>query len=138
MREIKFRAYLKESKEFVYGVPDFSSQRATGIVWMHTIQGEEVGIVKDTIGQFTGLHDKNGKEIWEGDILGVPNPNRRYVVKFGNFENGLAYDSWQGGTGFYVHNQNEGDEGIGLLWDTSDFKVLGNIYENPELLGEQK
>ncbi len=77
--------------------------------------------------QFTGLHDKNGKEIWEGDIL-----DGGREVKLGEFyaylENGLG-----GGyhiTGFYYKNADD----ICVPVEGRHDEVLGNIYENPELL----
>jgi hypothetical protein len=64
--------------------------------------------------QFTGLHDKNGKEIYEGDI-----------VKSGNFTDSVIY--WRCGFG-----TGEGQDFTPL--DQNVIEVIGNIYENPELL----
>lgn len=84
--------------------------------------------IADTIGQFTGLYDKNGKEIYEGDILHLDANNRLYEV---TFENGMFYASFK-----------ECDEGFFggflLLTITKDedlkCEIVGNIYDNPELL----
>ena len=79
------------------------------------------GILVDekSLGQFTGLHDKNGKEIYEGDIL-EDSLGRRKVVEY--------YQD-----GFWLNASLEGAEWSLRLTHKSS-KIIGNIYENPELL----
>jgi uncharacterized phage protein (TIGR01671 family) len=67
--------------------------------------------------QFTGLLDKNGKEIYEGDILALVN-GYCDVVKF-------ERSAWR---------WNDGHNILGVSWNLESFEVLGNIYENPELM----
>lgn len=105
MREIKFRAWMKESKKW-YG-PD--------IKWfpLRSLLNEE-GCSDDLIFmQFTGLHDRKGKEIWEGDIV-IP----LWVV---NWSEELF------GWNPFVYN------GGGEMMP-EEVEVVGNIYENPDLL----
>jgi hypothetical protein len=70
--------------------------------------------------QFTGLHDKNGKEIYEGDILKANHTDLLTVV----FENGSFC---------FVNNSNSGSDRLHQN-RTEKLFVIGNIYENPELI----
>jgi uncharacterized phage protein (TIGR01671 family) len=114
-REIKFRAWAKGK---FYG-PYYLSEliKADYLDWKDDI----------VMMQYTGLKDKNGKEIYEGDIV-------RYIrkegkeVKFGNcFINANEYSCW----GFYL---SDGDCDEIITDYPRDYEVIGNIYENPELL----
>ena len=112
MRTIKFRAWDKNNERF--------------LDWFQLSKMEDVkfdmGMFESAnwlvFQQFTGLLDKNGKEIYEGDLLKTAG-----LVKFGkNYAEG-------------------GNERIGFFSDYNSFKysmekdeVIGNIYENPELL----
>jgi len=91
-----------------------------------------ISVIPETVGQLTGKKDKNGKEIWEGDIIKrIWNPKNIFigVVKFGeHMANGDDYYSnlaW----GFYV----DGGETDNLI-SHKEYEVIGNISENPELL----
>lgn len=148
-REIKFRAYNIDRKLWDYFVIDDLDKeqgRKRGI--------ETVGIgsfayfeyVKEGLrwwGQYTGLKDKNGKEVWEGDVL---SRHHEKVPK-------LDFDEIKNLTDatFYVHpslvNGREAyDERHEVkipdiyCWyeDTEDYEVAGNVYENPDLLEDNK
>ena len=69
--------------------------------------------------QFTGLHDKNGKEIYEGDIL-------QYTDNFNRPITGVVQYL---GNGFWIEEKDE------THYMPNDREVIGNIYENPELIG---
>jgi len=88
----------------------------------------------DTVGQYTGLKDRNGKRIFEGDICiwvdndGEYDANCKYVV------------SWeQEETGFYLQIYDNGEDcGLDYFGDGRDgLEIIGNIYDNPELLNHE-
>lgn len=141
MREIKFRGWNKARKVMVYENEDRSSDFWDGIE-ASPVELVNWGLEAERCGyefmQWTGLTDKNGKEIYEGDI----------VVKEGYlyFDNGepnyRASVEWVGaGLCAVLHCINPKKAGIsdGIVEPIEDgeedeFEVIGNIYENPELL----
>ncbi len=78
----------------------------------------DFNVMPETVGQFTGLTDKNGKKIFEGDIVAAD--GYRDAVCF---EDGYFHPM-----GSYVARS-------GFMYDNSDYEVVGNIFENPERLG---
>jgi uncharacterized phage protein (TIGR01671 family) len=76
-------------------------------------------VIPETIGQYTGLNDKNGKRIFEGDIFAHPNNKKyKYVV---SWIDDVASFSWFNGDG--------------MGFDNKEIEIIGNIHDNPELLG---
>ena len=121
MREIKFRAWDTINKKFIIDdeddgfvvTPDGSIQtwNKNAETYMSSDRGRGAILL-----QYTGLKDKNSKEIYEGDI--VKTKNKRI------FEIEIPYIYFEIADG---------------CWNTEiDFRVIGNIYENPELLEENK
>lgn len=124
MREIKFRAWGKNSKEYLgYGTKDGISLTLKNI---QNIEDLDSWIFE----QSTGLKDKNGNSIWEGDLVscGTIEGNPVGLVGF-NTELGC----WE----VQVPNHAFGGENFGGLY-CSEMEVVGNIHENPELLEEAK
>lgn len=125
MREIKFRAWSRKFKEMIYKENTLYSIDVHGnTVWKDSVD-DEVAILT----QFTGLKDKNGKEIYEWDLFQVAK-NHVYQVKYST--GGENNYEWHGAC-FILFIDDEKkfpfDE-----WAMEHGEVIGNIYENPELL----
>lgn len=130
-RMIKFRGKRLDNDEWVYG--DLEYNRAKNIARIHTYDegGEYLMqhlVEPESVGQFTGLLDLNGKEIYEGDIL-----------KLGNSDNGVCEVKWnEKVTAFCIRFSFENELGQKPLGSRREVKrnivVLGNIHDNPDLL----
>ncbi|WP_415954845.1 YopX family protein [Phocaeicola coprophilus] len=115
-REIKFRAKETSGKDWCYGI-------------MHNegINLFPVSVDMETICQFTGRNDKNGKEIYEGDILKPINREQTCQVLFS--ERSASYIL------VFVSPAKPAYD-MGLYDVERFFEVIGNIYDNKELLEE--
>lgn len=129
MRTIKFRGRSIYDKEWHQG--DLEYNLADNIACIHTYDKDGYYVRKyyvnpDTIGQFTGLIDKNGNEIYEGDIL-----------LFGNSQSGVCEVKWNESiAAFCILFYFEDEIGSRPLGGCVEFAIIGNIHDNPELLKE--
>ena len=117
MRDILFRGKRTDNGEWVYGFP-FSYKVGFAIEGIETWDGNRHRIDPSTVGQYTGLTDKNGKRIFEGDLL-VLATSRAHEVRFAD---GSFY---MDGTTFPFRYGRK-------------FTIVGNRWDNPELLEEKK
>ena len=116
-REIKFRAW-DEVSEKMLNWNDFLDTDMKNTF----IAPESTGLI---LMQYTGLHDKNGKEIYEGDIVKYRDSRGQHIEKV-IFDKGCFYAGMHWGSSTRVAPK---------LINTRITEVIGNIYDNPELLG---
>ena len=81
--------------------------------------------------QYTGLKDKEGKEIYEGDFVKASGNGRVYQVKFGTYKSSFSEHEDDFEHGFFIENENYPESSAGVETYAT---VIGNIFENPELL----
>jgi uncharacterized phage protein (TIGR01671 family) len=149
-REIKFRGQRTDTKEFVYGYYrkntffDLFGDIPKEVYTKHFIGSfdnikkfdglfEQVEVIPDSVGQFTGLLDKNGKEIYEGDVLQGDN-SVIYSVIFcdGSFD--LVVEK------FYLGDNSKSAKDRFpypqpmCYFVFTSIEIIGNIYENPKLI----
>ncbi len=123
MREILFRGKRIDNGEWVEGnlfIPD-SDSRPIQILCGTDIVRIACEIDTETVGQYTGLTDKNGKKVFEGDI--VRNKNTNYVVKY--FDQFMKFAPTN-------------DKCVFTVFSIYRSEVIGNVYDNPELLKENE
>lgn len=150
MRKIIFRAKRIDNGEWIFGVPveqngdvvlvgDLDSYRMVYDLWENAAY-----VLPETVGQYIGLTDKNGKKIFEGDIIKSDNGrvSAISVVKYGEFEPKLFYDLWQ----FHLLKRPkvkmcglfakdiESNEEMLVSNCSKLIEVIGNVYDTPELL----
>ena len=140
MREILFRGRDKEGcwnfGNLVHLRCEVRGEATTEVFKIHPIKinGAEYPTVVDpeTVGQYTGLEDKNGKKIFEGDILLLPGfcMGEEYIAE------SKAVVVWHDG-GWELQEITENSPAYVLDHDSAtDMEVVGNIYDNPELTEE--
>lgn len=126
MREILFRGKKTDTKEWVEGVAFPHDNNKVTMLSQHPMDGSLVGkeVDPETVGQFTGLTDKNGKKIFEGDIIQNVTEGKTAVVQW--FSEYSAFMLWC-----------KSEDQVYWLYDNDfhNIEVIGNIYDNPELLG---
>ena len=134
MREILFRGKRIDNGEWVEGnlfVPDKVDFRKPPTEILMGIDTVRIcyEVDPETVGQYTGLKDKNGKRVFEGDICQHEKTGRTISV------------SWHGTMAGYVWSKRIEDSHLfdfGELFRVHDkYAVIGNIHDNPELLGVQ-
>ena len=133
MREIIFRGKRKDNGEWVEGYYGEYYNGKKNISCISIPSKEAVSgslcydIIPETVGQYTGLTDKNGTKIFEGDILSghldelFPEDESRYPVVWHDY-------------GWHIKCGNKSLDTLEQWWVAKFLEVIGNIHDNPELL----
>ena len=135
MREILFRGKQTDNGEWIEGAYspfhlNFGEREEKPHIIIisddEDIDGLWCEVIPETVGQYTGLTDKNGKRIFEGDIVEGNSEYFTYTHPYGK----VVYDGGQ-----YLISFDDVLEDIECLgaW-ANDVEIIGNIYDNPELL----
>lgn len=136
MREYKFRGMRVDANSWVYGYvfkTVLSNPQGNETYWIFNDNGK-FKVISESIGELIERKDKSGKEMYEGDIV-------KWINNFGEENTGwIRYTKAVVGfyvvliKGSYVPFYTGSEQNFG--W--SDLRVIGNISENPELLGEKQ
>lgn len=138
MREILFRGKRVDDGKWVYG---YCYELEKKPMISSCVKREAYEIYPETVGQFTGLTDKNGKKIFEGDIV-----HAVYQVGYvgcKNIDYGIGVvkycASYYGGASYGINIIGDSGSRVFTASLENGVEVIGNVYDNPELLikGEQ-
>jgi uncharacterized phage protein (TIGR01671 family) len=137
MRQIRFRWLALPGDEWMYGDFRTDTQGTIAIAEVHGTVLKVKMVRPETVGQFTGFYDLDGQEIYEGDLLRLSNnvagqydDNKPIPVEFFHGAFGVR---WKGGK-IPIESFLGNYYGICDNEDMIPFRVVGNIYENPELI----
>ena len=149
-REIKFRAWIIQENKMSYQnewfgfIPNEYIQFADQGFWVNNLNASEehksnlkkhnIEIEDEFIlSQFTGLHDKNGKEIYEGDLIKWADSYMEVIFKQEACQYWLICKS----DGIGRYKELEATFSDGTIFTNDSLEVIGNVFENPEILSDK-
>lgn len=137
-RVIEFRAWNKVEEKMYFGVENtYDGRIPIDDPILEPCFGAILQSEDWTVMQYTGLQDRNGKEIYEGDIITnewcfIYYPS---IVRFGRYKSSDMSSYYEcGHLGFYIEHPCDKLSRKDILYFANQCEVIGNIYENPELL----
>lgn len=130
MREILFRGKIRGIIDWVYGY--YCNNGYADFILMPSDEEEDnFSIIdRETVGQYTGLKDKNGVKIFEGDIVRCTDEADEFDID--NSDCGEGVVEWVEKWGFW--NIEKIENGLADIINYGFVEVIGNIHDNPELL----
>lgn len=134
MREILFRGKIIGITDWIHGY--YAKSGENHFILLDTDSEDNYSIVSpETVGQYTGLTDKNGMKVFEGDILIDDDNWFKGLVVFRHISIAPDFDDSCEGSGFYAVVQRIPYRGLTYICSS---KIIGNIHDNPELWEEEE
>lgn len=136
MSEILFRGKRVDNGEWVYGFYAFSEKTQKTYIIMSTPPEDFATfifeeVIPETVEQYTGLTDKNGKKIFKGDIIREFSENENGEYDYEHFDVGRVF--WYQETARFLKTSKLFPNNCPEITGFREYEVIGNIHENPEL-----
>lgn len=142
MREILFRGKRDDNLKWIYGyIYRITENQEMPFLMMKDYHGITYPVYPDTIGQYTGFTDKNGRKAFEGDCINHHFGPEIGIIRYGQYQNTFNDDQFAAHIGFYVEwkgpQANSLRKDLGFWLSLNGVSIIGNIHDNPELMEDE-